>query len=391
MQERAAAEVDELVFRQAEGYSQAQGQAGDALCVARGLAAAQVEGGGPDFEGGLGGGQGVDGQDAFGDVAKVEEQAGHGRIGQLVAGGGVQPAPRAILAQDAVLGGGGAGGLGQQVLDHTGQGGPVGGVDVGGQLGVEQGLVGIAEHVLGGRAGVQHAAVGAQERDGVAVWASRARVGLAHAGFGHGQAAAGALFGFAQLAGDGGGQAGEAVFDDKIVRAAAQGGGGLLFADGAGDDDEGQVLAAGAQELEGGRDVELREGIVGQHQVPRAGGQRVAEGGAGGDALDLGSVAGQLEVAMMSSASKSLSSMRMTRRGAALGSRLVVGNGGIIVRRREEGITGRPIAPGVVWSAFFDGPNPRPFHCQNGTGTCGRGGRGACVRKCWVSQFIAMV
>ena len=76
-----------------------------------------------------------------------------------------------------------------------------------------------------------------------------------------------------QLAGDGGGQAAEAVFDDEVVGAGTQGGHGLLFLDGARDDDEGQVLAAGVQNLQGLQRLEAGHRIIRQDQVPRAGRQ----------------------------------------------------------------------------------------------------------------------
>ena len=106
----------------------------------------------------------------------------------------------------------------------------------------------------------------------------------------------GTVGGVPQLAGQGGGQAAEAVFDDEVVGAGTQGGDGFLFLDGAGDDDEGQVLAAGVQNLQGLERLEAGHRKVGQDHVPRAGGQGGGHGGGGVDALDGWVVAGAAQM-----------------------------------------------------------------------------------------------
>ncbi|OQB91173.1 MAG: hypothetical protein BWX86_02076 [Verrucomicrobia bacterium ADurb.Bin122] len=75
---------------------------------------------------------------------------------------------------------------------------------------------------------------------------------------------------------DGGGQAGDRIFEDKVAGAVVQGGDGDLFADASGDEDERGVGAELAFVGECGEAVDGREVKIGQDEVGWGWGEGVA-------------------------------------------------------------------------------------------------------------------
>jgi hypothetical protein len=107
---------------------------------------------------------------------------------------------------------------------------------------------------------------------------------------GFGGAAGAAAFGFADLARQADAQARQAPLDEVVVSAGAHGGDGAVFADGARDDDEGQIGLALTQQRQRFERTELGQAVVGNDGVPGF----VEQGGAqGGQAFDAAAGAGE--------------------------------------------------------------------------------------------------
>jgi hypothetical protein len=68
---------------------------------------------------GLGGGQRLDGLDALGDVAIVEDEGADGGFAQQVADGRLYPAPGAVLVADTILHGGRGARIWDQLLEQA--------------------------------------------------------------------------------------------------------------------------------------------------------------------------------------------------------------------------------------------------------------------------------
>ncbi len=83
-----------------------------------------------------------------------------------------------------------------------------------------------------------------------------------------------APFGFLQFARHGRAQPGQVALHHVIVGAGPHQGHGRLLADGVGDDDEGQVQPRRVQLAQGDAGVQVRQVMVGQHDVPARRGQR---------------------------------------------------------------------------------------------------------------------
>jgi hypothetical protein len=90
-------------------------------------------------------------------------------------------------------------------------------------------------------------------------------------------------------------QARGVALEDEVVDAEVHGLDRCLLADGARHDDEGHVAPALLHDAERRRGIELRHGVVAQHEVPVRRGQRIAQRWLGVDAAPVGLEPGALE------------------------------------------------------------------------------------------------
>jgi len=220
----------------------------------------------------------------FGEVADEGGEIGDGAVGGSVTDDGLGDGDAiALVIKEDVFTGPAAAGCGGGEVVFFDEVADFGRVEVGEEKGGGVGVGRQTQKAAGGVVEVEHLAVGAGLAD---------EVGGAFEGggeafaFGFDGAEFLAFLAFAEGAADGGDEAKRAVFEDVVVGAGAHGVDGAVFADVAGEEDEGCGRDGFAGEAEGVAAVEADEAEIGEDEIVVAA-QFAEVAVAGGDGRDL--------------------------------------------------------------------------------------------------------